>query len=600
MKNFFGALIGSFVGILIVGIIGVVIVIAAISSKFSGFAETNEVASVTDNTILHIKLDQSILERKQNDPFAAFSGEKNEDAGMEGLNTILKCLQKAKSDERIKGVYLEIGGGFMSSLAQIEEMRNALIDFKKSGKFIYASSIVYPQGGYYLASVSDKIYLADGGMLLWKGLKAEVQMLKGFLDKAKINMQVNRHGKYKSAVEPYMYEYMSPESKFQLRELLNHAWSHMLSGVSSARNIDVKDLNGYADSLSAIGDDAALSRKMVDALGYPIDVKQDLANKLKLENVDKLNLLSVADYKNKSVKSVDGESSKSDIKNKIAIIYADGTIIDGDEGDEVVSDGKMHEAIEKIKKDDNIKAVVLRINSPGGSSFASDIIYNEIKSLDKVKPVVVSMANYAASGGYYIACGGRYIVAEPNTITGSIGVFQTIPDVSRALKEYLGINNDTVLTNKNSDFISVARPLSVTEKMVLQGFVDKTYNTFVGIVAKSRKLSVANVDSMAQGRVWLGEDALKNKLVDELGGIDIAKAKAAKLANIGADYKIVEFPKRDNPLAKFFGGNAEVKVSVAELSGLDKVIEMKNLLIMNKLFKNHTVVTWMPYELKID
>jgi protease IV len=602
MKNFFGALLGSFIGILIVGLLGVVIIIAMVGSKFSGMAEQgNEIKSMTENTVLHIKLDQTILERSQNNPFAAFTGEKNTDAGLEGLNTIIKSIKKAKLDSRVKGIYLEIGSNFMSSLAHIEEMRNALIDFKQSGKFIYSSSIVYPQGGYYLATVSDKIYMAEGGLLLWKGLKAEIQMLKGFLDKAKINMQVNRHGKYKSAVEPYMYEHMSAESRFQLKELLSHAWGHMLTEVSKARNIDAKSLNGYADSLSAIGDEAALQRKMIDVLGYPSDVENDIANKLKLEDSGKLNLLTVSDYKNKSLKKEDGEMAKTDTKNKIAVIYADGTIIDGDGGDDgVISDENMHEAIEKIKKDDAIKAVVLRINSPGGSAFASDIMYKELKALDKIKPIVVSMANYAASGGYYIACGGRYIYAEPNTITGSIGVFQTIPDVSKALKEYLGINNDTVLTNKNSDFISVARPLSGTEKNVLQGFVDKTYHSFISIVAQSRKLTVAEVDSIAQGRVWLGSDALKNRLVDEMGGIEMAKAKAAQLAKIGTDYKIVEYPKRENPLAKIFGGNAEVKVSIAELSGLNDLLDTKSLLIMNKLFKKEMVLTWMPYELKID
>jgi protease IV len=602
MKNFFGALLGSFIGILVVGLLGVFIIIAVVGSKFSGMAEQNdEIKTMTENTVLHIKLDQTILERNQNNPFAAFTGDKNTDAGLEGLNTIIKSIKKAKLDTRVKGIYLEIGSNFMSSLAHIEEMRNALIDFKQSGKFIYSSSIVYPQSGYYLASVSDKIYMAEGGLLLWKGLKAEIQMLKGFLDKAKINMQVNRHGKYKSAVEPYMYEHMSAESRFQLKELLSHAWGHMLTEVSAARHIDVKLLNGYADSLSAIGDEAALSRKMIDALGYPSDVESEIAAKLKLEDASKLNLLTVSDYKNKALKKEDGDIAKIDAKDKIAVIYADGTIIDGDGGDDgVISDENMHEAIEKIKKDDAIKAVVLRINSPGGSAFASDIMYKELKALDKVKPIVVSMANYAASGGYYIACGGRYIYAEPNTITGSIGVFQTIPDVSKALKEYLGINNDTVLTNKNSDFISVARPLSGTEKNVLQGFVDKTYHSFISIVAQSRKLTVAEVDSMAQGRVWLGSDALKKKLVDEMGGIEMAKAKAAQLAKIGTDYKIVEYPKRENPLAKIFGGNAEVKVSIAELSGLNNLLDTKNLLIMNKLFKKEMVLTWMPYDLKID
>jgi protease IV len=602
MKNFFGALLGSFIGILIVGLLGVFIIIAVIGSKFSGMAnQNNESKSITEHTILHIKLEQTILERNQNNPFAAFTGDKNTDAGLEGLNTIIKSIKKAKQDSRVKGIYLEIGSNFLSSLAHIEEMRNALIDFKQSGKFIYASSVVYPQSGYYLASVSDKIYMAEGGLLLWKGLKAEIQMLKGFLDKAKINMQVNRHGKYKSAVEPYMYERMSAESRFQLKELLSHAWSHMLTEVSKARHIDTKLLNSYADSLSAIGDEAALSRRMIDGLGYPSDVENEIARKLKLEDASKLTLLTISDYKNKSLKKEDGDLVKTDAKDKIAVIYADGTIIDGDNGDDgIVSNEKMHEAIEKIKKDDAIKAVVLRINSPGGSSFASDIIYKELKALDKIKPIVVSMANYAASGGYYIACGGRYIYAEPNTITGSIGVYQTIPDVSKALKEYLGINNDTVLTNKNSDFISVARPLSSIEKNVLQGFVDKTYHSFISIVAQSRKLSVAEVDSLAQGRVWLGSDALKNKLVDEIGGIEMAKAKAAQLAKIGTDYKIVEYPKRENPLAKIFGGNAEIKVSIAELSGLDQLMETKNLLIMNKLFKKEMVLTWMPYDLKID
>ncbi len=602
MKQFFGALLGSFVGILIVGIICIFVMFAALSSKFSDFGDNKETKTVSQNSVLHIKLESTILERNINNPFAAFTGEtKNDDAGLEGLNTILNTIEKAKKDDRIKGIYLEFGSGFSSTLASIEEIRNALLDFKKSGKFIYASAIIYGQGSYYLASAADKIYMADGGMLIWKGLKAEIQMLKGFLDKLKINMQVNRHGKYKSAVEPYMYDKMSAESKFQLRELLNHAWEHMIVGISTARKIDPKLLNAYADSLSAIGDNAALERKMIDGFAYPAELKQILADKFDLKAVEDLNLLTIAQYKNKSVKSNDDKSSTASTSNKIAILYADGTITDdGDGGDEQVDPESMHKAIVKIQADDNIKAVVLRINSPGGSAFASDMIYKELKSLDKIKPVIVSMGSYAASGGYYIACGGRFIVAQPNTITGSIGVFQTIPDVSRALKEHLGINNDTVLTHKNSDFISVARPLNTTEKSVLQGFVDKTYQSFIEIVASSRKVTVAQVDSMAQGRVWLGSDALSNKLVDALGGIDFAEAKAAEIAKIGKDYKTVEYPKRENPWAKYLGGSVEAKVSIKELAGIEKLFEAKKLLTISKLFENERVITWLPYELKID
>ncbi len=602
MKQFFGALLGSFVGILIVGIVGVVIVVAALSSKFSSFGEDKTSKTVTQNSVLHLKLESTILERNINDPFAVFTGgSKNEDAGLEGLNTILNTLEKAKRDDRIKGIYLEFGSGFAAPLAAVEEIRNALLDFKKSGKFIYASAIVYGQGAYYMASVADKVYMADGGMLIWKGLRAEVQMLKGFLDKLKINMQVNRHGKYKSAVEPYMYEHMSAESKFQLRVLLNHAWDHMIDGIASARKIDPVLLNAYADSLSAIGDDAALKRKMIDGFAYPSEIKQTLADQFKLESVDDLNLLTVADYKNKSVKSGDDKNKVQDSENKIAVLYADGTITEsGDGGDEQIDPESMHKAIVKIKADKSIKAVVLRVNSPGGSAFASDIIYNELRLLDKVKPVIVSMGNYAASGGYYIACGGRYIISQPNTITGSIGVFQTIPDVSKALKEHLGINNDTVLTNANSDFISVARPLNPTEKNVLQSFVDKTYQSFIGIVSKSRGVAIAQVDSMAQGRVWLGQDALENKLVDALGGIDVAKAKAAEIAKIGKDYKLVEYPKRENPWAKYLGGNVEAKVSIKELAGIEQLLETKKLLTISKLFENERAITWLPYELKID
>jgi protease IV len=601
MKQFFGALLGSFVGILIVGVICIFGMLAALSSKFSDFGDNKDAKTVSQNSVLHIKLASTILERNVNNPFAAFTSEtKNDDAGLEGLNTILNTIEKAKKDDRIKGIYLEFGSGFSSTLASIEEIRNALLDFKKSGKFIYASAIIYGQGGYYLASVADKIYLADGGMLIWKGLKAEVQMLKGFLDKLKINMQVNRHGKYKSAVEPYLYDKMSAESKFQLRELLNHAWDHIIAGISSARKIDPKLLNAYADSLSAIGDNAALERKMIDGFAYPAELKQILADKFDLKAVEDLNLLTVGQYKNKSIKSKDDKASTAS-SNKIAILYADGTITDeGDGGDEQVDPESIHKAIVKIQADDNIKAVVLRVNSPGGSAFASDMIYNELKLLDKTKPVIVSMGSYAASGGYYIACGGRFIVAQPNTITGSIGVFQTIPDVSRALKEHLGINNDTVLTHKNSDFISVARPLNPTEKSVLQGFVDKTYQSFIGIVASSRKIAIAQVDSIAQGRVWLGSDALSNKLVDALGGLDIAKLKAAEIAKIGKDYKVVEYPKRENPWAKYLGGGLDAKVSIKELAGMEQLFEAKKLLTISKLFENERVITWLPYELKID
>jgi protease IV len=598
MKQFFGALLGSFVGLFIVGLICVFIIIGSISTMFKDLGSDNNIKTVKENSVLHIKLEQAILERTENNPYAAFFKPNNADAGAQGLTNILKSIDKAQKDERVKGIYLEIDGNFASSLAHLEEIRNTLVSFKKSGKFIYSHATIYQQGAYYLASNSDKIYLSDGGMVLWKGLKAEVSMMKGLLDKLKVNMQVNRHGKYKSAVEPYMYDKMSAENKFQLRELLQHAWGNVLSQVSTSRKIDVALLNQYADSLSAMNADAALERKMIDGIAYSEDVELAIAKKMNI-NKDELNLLSVYDYKGKSLKGSNKETESND--SKIAILYADGTIMDGNSTDEgTVCDQPMIEAIEKIKKDDKIKAVVLRINSPGGSSFASDRMYKNIKDLNKSKPVIVSMANYAASGGYYIACGGRYIIAEPTTITGSIGVFQTIPDISKAMKEHLGISHDTVLTNKSSDFISVNRPLSELEKNVLQKFVDKTYDSFIKIVSESRKLPLQQVDELAQGRVWLGLDALNNKLVDELGGIETAKAKAATIAGISVSSKTVEFPKRENPLSKFMGANAEVKVSVKELAELKALQDISKTLISSKLFDSKVPLTWMPFELKID
>lgn len=545
MKQFFKFVFASMVGFFISSVVIVIIFIASIAALVSS---SKDRVDLKENTVLHINLNLPITERSAASPlddldFGPLKGEKKL-----GLNDILESIKNAKTDSNIKGIYLDVSY-LMTGYATIEEIRNALLDFKKSGKFIIAYSEIYTQGAYYLASAANKVYLNPQGILELKGLSSEIMFYKGALDKLDIEAQIIKVGTFKSAVEPFILDKMSDANRLQTTALLGSLYNHLTLGISQARKISQDSIIAIADGLKSRSPKDALNYKLVDGLKYKDEVLDELKAKTGTEKDKSINTIGVTDY----AKNITSKGSSSD---KIAIVYANGDI-NGGEGDEnsIGSEG-ISRALRKARLNDKIKAVVLRVNSPGGSALASDVIWREVLLTKKVKPVVVSMGDYAASGGYYISCAASEIFAEPTTITGSIGVFAIIPNMKGFFNNKLGVTFDGVKTGQFADLGNVSRPLNNAEKLILQNEVNRTYNDFTQRVAEGRKLSQTYVDSIGQGRVWTGEQAIKLKLVDKLGHLDDAIAAAARRAKL-EDYKVVSYPEIKDGLMGLLGDSDE-------------------------------------------
>lgn len=535
MKEFWkytlATVVGSVMTFIVVGGIVLIIFFAVIAS----FGEKEIV--VNDNSVLTMTLASDIPDRASDNPFESFDFATFESTKILGLTDILKTIEKAKNDERIKGIYLDLSY-IPAGMANVEEIRNKLIEFKKSGKFIISYSSGYSQKAYYIASVSDKIYMNPQGSIEWKGLNTQVLFFKGALDKLGIEAQIFRHGQFKSAVEPFFTDKMSEASKLQSITLIQSIWDDMCKKISEKRGIKVADLNMYADSLMVYDAETALKYKLIDGIMYYDEVLAELKTKSGSEDKPEDFMIGISTY---SDAKLDVEENKS--MNKIAVIFAEGDIVDGGKADGSIGGDWMAEIIREAREDENVKAVVLRVNSPGGSGLASDIIWREVKLTAEVKPVVVSMGNLAASGGYYISCPANYIFAQPNTLTGSIGVFGMIPNIEKLMTEKLGITVDGVGTNTHSDFGSIMRPFTPAEGEFIQRQVEDFYETFITKVAEGRGITTAEVDSIGQGRVWSGLNALEIGLVDEIGGLDAAVKKAVELAKI-EDYRIYEYPEK--------------------------------------------------------
>ncbi|HXB39126.1 MAG TPA: signal peptide peptidase SppA [Bacteroidia bacterium] len=565
MKNFFGSFFGSLVGVVVAGIICTIIFAAIVVSGFkSAFSFDDEHHfKVKPNSILMIRFDQPVKERGEKNPLSELGLGSFVKQGGIGLDEIMKSIKKAETDTAIKGIYMDLNNEVMASPATIEEIRNALLNFKNSKKFIYAYSEMYSQKSYYLASVADKIFLNPEGEMMFKGLSAQIMYYKNTLEKLNVQMQVFRHGKFKSAVEPFLLDKMSPANRLQIETLLNSVWKNMLTGISKQRGISEEELQKIADNLSVNFPQDALALKMIDGLKYKDEVTEFLKQKLNLKEKDKINYVSLSKYgeARKRMKWDDeeeGEENMNFSKNKLAIIYCVGGIESGKGDEGTIGSETIAKAIKDARTDSSIKAIVLRVNSPGGSALASDVIWREVVLAKKSKPVVVSMGDVAASGGYYISCAADRIFAQPNTITGSIGVFGLMPNVQKLFSEKLGINIDTVNTAKHSDLGTMYRTATPFEAEYIQKSVEKVYDTFTKRVAEGRGIKQADVDSVGQGRVWSGADALKIKLVDELGGINDAIKYAAKKANLKDDeYELVSLPKQKDPFQAFLKGKKE-------------------------------------------
>jgi protease-4 len=598
MKQFFGAFFGSILGILITGLVCTLIfgAIVAGSLKSAFGSDAEKAFTPKANSVLHLKINGPIKERGVENPFEELDlGPFMPSAAM-GINDICASIKKAKGDDKIKGIYLDMKN-LMAGLAIIEELRNALIDFKTSGKFIYAYSETYSQREYYLASVATKLYLNPQGGMELKGLSSQLMFFKSALDKMNIEIQVFRHGKFKSAIEPFMLDKMSESNRLQIETYMGSIWNSILEGISKQRNISISELNKLADNLTIDSPAAAVENKLVDALKYEDEVMDLMRQDLKIGTKDKIAFADISKYRDREGKIGKKERKTKSKENKIALIYAVGQINSGEGDEETIGSDRIAKAIKEARNDSSVKAVVLRVNSPGGSALASDVIWREVVLTKKVKPFIVSMGDVAASGGYYISCAADRIYAQPNTITGSIGVFGLLPNAQKAFSEKLGIHIDTVNTNKHSDVGNIFRPVSEQEREYIQKGVEKVYETFIGRVAEGRNTTPQMIDSIGQGRVWSGVDALKINLVDELGGLDKAIAYAAKKANI-KDYKLLELPKQKDPLSMFLNKgeeDMETRIMQKHLGA-----QYNYLKFVKQLVDQKGIQARLPYELIIE
>lgn len=542
--------------------------------------------NLKDNTVLTLKLEGTLSERVEPNSFLDLIGQ-NTDLEI-GLDDILSSIKKAKENDNIKGIYIN-AGAFAASNASLKEIRDQLADFKESGKFIIAYADVYSQGCYYLSSVADKVIMNPQGNLDLHGLSSSPTFYKGLLDKIGIEMQIFKVGTFKSAVEPFMLDKMSDANREQVTAYINDIWSTITSEISDSRKISVDKINQLTDSLQTFKlANASVSEGLVDTLMYETEVKEYLKDLLKVEKAKDVRMASIKDMT--SVPFV----KESNSKDVIAILYAEGSINNGS-GKDGITDKRYVKEIEKLKDNDKVKAVVFRVNSPGGSAYASEQIWKAITDLKAKKPVVVSMGDYAASGGYYIACNASKIIAQPNTLTGSIGIFGMFPNFEGLTKK-VGLSFDNVKTNKFADFGDATRPMRPEEKVILQQYIEHGYDLFLTRCSEGRNIPKDSLDHIAQGRVWTGNQALKIGLVDALGNIDTAIQEAAKLAKLD-DYSLQDYPKKVDFLESLLSNQKEEFATKAMKEYLGKDYELFKTI--KEIKEQDFVQARMPYDISI-
>ncbi len=571
MKSFLKNILAT-----IIGIISSIIVMILLIIGFVAIISSEDEVKVKENSILKIDLaNTSVVERSSENPFDGLSLSGDVASTIE-LKQVLDNIEKAKNDNKIKAIY--INTSFVNAgLSQIEEIRNKLVEFKSCGKPIIAYSEVYSQSGYYFSSVADKIYLNPEGIVELNGLSAGIMFYKGLLEKLDIEVQIIRHGKFKSAVEPFMLDKMSDANREQMQLLLNSFADNLFDSIASQRGMTLSDIHNHANNLSLENAKSCLDLHYVDALLYQDQVDDSL---LVISKSEKLNFISLNKYSNVKVEK------KEISRNKIAIIYATGEINSGKGDVKSIGSETTAKAIKTAREDKNVKAIVLRVNSPGGSALASDVIWRETVLAKEEKPLIVSMGDYAASGGYYIACAADSIVANPTTLTGSIGVFGMIPNLQKLYKNKLGISIDTVNTNKHAD-MGMNRALTKFEENKIQKSVVDIYTTFITHVGEGRNMSTTAVDEIGQGRVWTGYDAKDIGLIDTYGGLEKAIEIAVYLAEI-EDYRIISLPKKKDPFAELalkFGGETSISDLVMLKLGLKTELTnpIENLLKRDKI-----------------
>lgn len=608
MKNFFKNIltsaIGSFVGIGILVLFIIMVVAVAISG------EDDKITKVDDNSVLQITFSAPIMERGSESETPINFADFGEEVGL-GLNHIVEDIAKAKGDNRIQGIFIDMSG-LSASPSTAFDIREAISDFKESGKWVVAYNESFSQGQYYFASVADEVYLYPEGGIEFMGLSAELTFFKNMLDKLEIDIQVLRgpNNKYKSAAEPLMYDKMSEPNREQYEALLGDIWGIMLQQISESRGISVDKLNQIADSLDIRTTADALENGLVDGLKYRDEVMAILEGKLGIEQIhsessdddeekndNEINFVSLKDYHNAKV----GDSPKGNWKkDQVAVIYAIGGIESGDGDDQTIGSTRIAGALKEARESDKVKAIVLRVNSPGGSALASDVIWRETQLIkESGKPFIVSMGDVAASGGYYIACSADKIYANENTITGSIGVFGLLPNMQGMFNNKLGVTFDRVNTNAHSDMMTVAKPLDELQREAIEESVHDIYDQFTGLVAEGRGMTQAEVDAVGQGRVWSGQDAKEIGLVDEIGDLNDAVLAAAAMAEL-EDYRIKDLPEMIDPfeeMMKELTGDAEANIIAKNLGENVKVYEQFQE--MQRVVNSGKIQARLPYFLEI-
>jgi protease-4 len=585
LSNVVATIIGIFVFCMLF-FFGIVIIGAIAGSG-------DESVDVKKNSVIELDLSDVTLDYAGKINFKEFN---YFETNHNGLSDVLNALENAKTDDKIKGVSI-LNNQSKLGLAQSQALRQKLEEFKKSGKFVVAYSDFLSQKDYYLNSVADTLYLNPIGELDFKGLSSEVLFMKELQEKTGVKMEVIRHGKYKSAVEPYLNQEMSPANREQVTVLLNSVWNTIANDISKSRNIPVDTLNSIANKLNARTPKLALANKLIDKIAYEDEYHIAIKSKLKVAKDEDYNKVSILDYAKNNATSV-SSFTKKDV---IAVIYAQGEIRGGEGEVNIIGEGSIKRSLEEARKDKNVKSIVLRVDSPGGSALTSELIWREIELTKKVKPVVVSMGNVAASGGYYIACNANTIFAEPSTITGSIGVFGVLPNMS-SLAKNIGINAEQVKTHENASGYSLFEPIDENFKKFTLESVENIYTTFLNRVATGRKMTVAQVDSIAQGRVWTGADAIKLGLVDKMGGLEDAIKHAATLGKTKS-YKIENYPEYEKNFEDLLKGLTGISMFQSKEELLKEHIGEESYQLLQQIKRANQlkgIQAMMPFELKIQ
>lgn len=534
----------SMVGFFLFSIIGFLVLMGIIAGA-AKLVQPQPV-SVAENSILHLRLNTEIVDRGTENPADAFDFTTFTPTQALGLNDLLHNIRKAREDVNIKGIFLDLSI-IPAGWATLSEIRTQLLDFRESGKFIIAYGEIMDQRAYYIASVSDKIFIAPEGIIDFRGLNAEVSFFSNLFEKIGVEPQLIRHGQYKSAAEPLIREDLSAENRQQISQYINSFWNSVVSDISASRQIEASELNTIADQFLTRTPEMALEKRIIDGIKFRDEVNEYILGRLGLTKDDEINLVTFAKYRRAPLPE---SMLPQRGQGKIAVIYGSGNMVVGEGTENNMGADRIAAAIQEARKDTNIRAIVLRLNSGGGASLAGEVILREAKLAAQAKPLVVSMGDFAASGAYYISAHATEIIANPKTLTGSIGVFAMVPNMENMFNDKLGITFDNVKTNEMADFGSVSRPLTIAEEQILQQLVDRVYSVFINHVAEGRELSVSFVDSIAQGQVWSGVDAKRLGLVDSFGGLNYAIERAAQLAEVET-YRIVEFPVRKDFFERF-------------------------------------------------